>query len=40
MFEGCSNLEWIKVNFTDWGGLATQAWVSGVASDGLFICPD
>ena len=38
MFDGCSNLSLIKVNFTEWTRW-TRAWVSGVAPTGTFVCP-
>lgn len=41
MFEKCTNLRHIKVGFEDWGdGSATDGWVAGVPSGGLFECPD
>ena len=41
MFYGCSALNRIEVNFTNWNGAnnATTEWVSGVAASGTFIKP-
>ena len=41
MFRDCPNLKNIKVAFTDWAdGTATPDWVSGVAAEGNFECPE
>ncbi|MBQ7649700.1 MAG: hypothetical protein IJS15_02010 [Victivallales bacterium] len=37
MFEGCSSLAKVTVNFTEWKN--TSDWLSGVASEGVFVCP-
>lgn len=40
MFDGCSNLASIDVNFTDWYSItATEYWLDNVASIGTFRCP-
>ena len=38
LFGGCSALDRIEVNFTEWG-LWTYSWVSGVAAAGTFVKP-
>ena len=38
MFKGCTKLNYIKVNFTEWGD-ETDGWVDGVSSTGTFIKP-
>lgn len=47
MFTGCTNLNYIKVSFTDWKDNyessidnPTYNWVSNVASEGTFKCPE
>lgn len=40
MFSGCSKLQKIKVQFTEWPTDWTRNWVNNVAADGTFICPD
>ena len=41
MFNGCSNLAYIKVALTNWGNeLTTFFWVENVAKNGTFICPE
>lgn len=39
MFVGCSNINKIEVNFTNWLDGQTADWVNGVAKNGTFICP-
>ena len=45
MFKGCTNLTEISVRFTRWNNsdthktYGTNEWISGVASNGTFICP-
>ena len=42
MFSGCTNLNYIKVGFTDWAGgtiIGTLDWMRDVASSGTFVCP-
>jgi hypothetical protein len=40
MFSSCTNLNYIKVYFTDWCNDSTYNWVSNVASEGTFVCPN
>ena len=49
MFNGCTSLKSIKVGFTEWYQKnvndeedydATDGWLAGVGTDGVFICPD
>ena len=41
MFNGCSELNQIEVNFTTWPNTVFMTnWVSGVSSTGTFICPE
>ena len=40
MFNGCSNLSHVSVNFSSWLSGATTDWLNGVASEGTFDCPD
>ena len=41
MFNGCSELNQIEVNFTTWPSTSTMTdWVEGVSSTGTFICPE
>ena len=49
MFKGCTSLKSIKVGFTKWYQKnvndeedydATDGWLAGVGTDGVFICPD
>lgn len=44
MFNGCSNLSYIKVGFKSWNDidnsdLISTNWVKGVAEQGTFVCP-
>ena len=42
MFEGCTNLNYIKVGFTSWtygGANGYYNWVKGVSPSGTFVCP-
>jgi hypothetical protein len=44
MFYACQNLKKVKVNFTSfgtdgWGNTATNNWLYGVSSTGIFECP-
>ena len=41
MFYDCSNLQYIKVAFTNWwvGELSTSAWTHGLPATGTFVCP-
>jgi hypothetical protein len=42
MFGGCSKLNYIKVEFTDWGDItneSTAGCVSDVEETGTFVCP-
>lgn len=40
MFQNCSSLTYIKVNFTDWNnGYYTNHWTHGLPSSGRFDCP-
>lgn len=40
MFYGCSSLNRIKVNFTQWSpSNSTDDWTYGVANEGTFVCP-
>ena len=41
MFYGCTSLNYINVNFTDWNSSdhSTEYWVKNVASTGTFVCP-
>jgi hypothetical protein len=41
MFEGCTNLNSINVNFSAWDPTnATKGWVTNVSSSGTFTCPE
>ena len=41
MFQNCSELNQIEVNFTNWPPRSSMSyWVSGVSSTGTFICPE
>ena len=41
MFNGCSELNQIEVNFTTWPNTGYMpSWVNGVSSTGTFICPE
>ena len=45
MFNGCSNLSYIKVGFKSWNAiynseLISTNWVNGVAENGTFVCPE
>ena len=41
MFAGCAKLNKIKVGFAEWTPQdATTDWVAGVASKGVFVCPE
>ena len=40
MFMGCKNLSSISVGFANWGEDATENWVKGVASNGVFNKPN
>jgi hypothetical protein len=42
MFNGCTNLSSIEVNFTEWRDdlNATANWVTNVSPTGTFICPE
>ena len=43
MFSGCTNLNHVKVAFTKWTDSSTyipENWLNGVASTGVFVCPD
>ena len=37
MFQGCTNLNYIKAMFTTYNAIATSKWVDGVASSGTFV---
>jgi hypothetical protein len=40
MFDGCTNLNNINVNFSAWGAIySTIDWVKNVSSSGTFTCP-
>ena len=40
-FSGCTNLSSIDVGFSDWTPTnATIKWLSGVAANGTFYCPE
>ena len=39
MFVGCTNLQYIEVDFTKWNTEATENWVSSIASTGTFVKP-
>jgi len=41
MFNGCSKLNYLKVNFTSWTDASnvTLDWVSNVSATGTFVCP-
>jgi hypothetical protein len=41
MFDGCTNLNSINVNFSAWNptSYATNYWVRNVAPSGTFTCP-
>jgi len=39
MFDGCSDLNYIKVAFTAWNTNYTSNWTRGVAEEGTFVCP-
>ena len=39
MFVGCTNLQYIEVDFTKWNTDATENWVSSIASTGTFVKP-
>lgn len=39
MFSGCTNLQYIEVDFTKWNTDATAYWVSSIASTGTFVKP-
>ena len=39
MFNGCNKLNNISVGFTEWDGIPTNSWVSGVSSSGTFVAP-
>jgi hypothetical protein len=43
MFDGCTNINYIKVGFTDWNSTesSTTNWVNWVVSStGTFVCPE
>ena len=42
LYENCTNLKEIKVNFTNWtkDGSSTVGWVNNVPGGGKFICPN
>lgn len=41
MFNGCSELNQLEVNFTTWPtAIFMKNWVDGVSSTGTFICPE
>jgi hypothetical protein len=37
MFEGCTNLSYIKAMFIEWKAERTLNWVKGVGSNGVFV---
>jgi hypothetical protein len=41
MFNGCTNLNSINVNFSDWNptSYATYYWIGNTAANGTFTCP-
>ena len=39
MFKGCSSLNYVDVEFTNWNGDATENWVDGVKQTGTFVSP-
>ena len=43
MFNGCTQLSSIYVNFSDWNSSLsvppTKLWVNGITSHGIFKCP-
>lgn len=39
MFNGCSNLNSISVQFTEWLDSATTNWLKSTAATGTFNCP-
>lgn len=41
LFKGCPRLSLVEVGFRDWaaGRAATEGWLDGVASEGVFLCP-
>lgn len=39
IFQGCSNLQYIKVGFYSWQDDAMTNWVKGVPESGTFVCP-
>jgi surface protein len=40
MFQDCTSLNSINVNFTDWNIYATIEWLKGVSRSGIFTCPE
>lgn len=39
MFNRCTSLSSIDVNFTDWGLSTTINWVAQITTPGTFTCP-
>jgi hypothetical protein len=39
MLQQLPSMVRIEVGFTEWYSNATDGWVNGVASDGVFVCP-